>query len=210
MWTCIYVSAGSPLSFLFGVRTAPPRFFLWSTVQNEMNFRPWFPELNLRLILWKIWCLIGIPTYLSVKRWWGITTRKYLNGRKLVRLPQRLQCLCWSRLQRRLGSVSGNKHTAGAWSPGWRFAGVTYSARRHAAVPLRNFEVTHHEVHGYCILNYDQIWMSWYGLTKHKLNHKNRECAGSRASKAKFGQRPDKRLNHVRGSRRSMTVPWQW
>ena len=69
--------------------------------------------------------------------------------------------------------------------------------------------LSHHAVHKYCILNYDQIWRSCYGLTKHKLNYKNREYAGHRTSKAKFGQRQDKKLNHVRGSRRSMTVPWQ-
>ena len=40
--------------FRQGFAALPFLVFMCGTVQNEMNFRPFCPELNLRLKLWKI------------------------------------------------------------------------------------------------------------------------------------------------------------
>lgn len=62
--------------------------------------------------------------------------------------------------------------------------------------------------HPYLLLNYDQLWRTAWGMSRFKLHYKHRSGTGRRVGKTKVGQRQDKKVHAVKGSRRSITVPW--
>ena len=62
-------------------------------------------------------------------------------------------------------------------------------------------------VHPALVLNFDQLWRNSYNATKFKMFYKPRAFIGQRGRKKTPGRREDKKAHHVRGARRSMTVP---
>ena len=68
-------------------------------------------------------------------------------------------------------------------------------------------DLLQHHVHGGLMLNYDQVWrvaFTWGG----KLLWKERDQVGQRAKKRRIDPKEDKKLHHIKGSRRSITVSW--
>ena len=59
--------------------------------------------------------------------------------------------------------------------------------------------------HAALVLNYDQMWRVAFSYGG-KLLWKDRSSAGLRCQKRKISQKCDKKLHHVKGSRRSLTV----
>ena len=61
-------------------------------------------------------------------------------------------------------------------------------------------------VHPGLLLNFDQVWRQAFSHNA-KLRFKPRHLAGVKASKTRPNKHSDKKIHHIRGSRRSITAP---
>lgn len=59
--------------------------------------------------------------------------------------------------------------------------------------------------HKFLCLNYDQLWRSAWNMGQHRLCFKDRQFKGKRVAKRKVTAHADKKVHHVKGSRRSIT-----
>lgn len=59
--------------------------------------------------------------------------------------------------------------------------------------------------HKFLCLNYDQLWRSAWNMGQHRLCFKDRQFKGKRVAKRKVPAHADKKVHHVKGSRRSIT-----
>jgi hypothetical protein len=58
------------------------------------------------------------------------------------------------------------------------------------------------------ILNFDQVWRNSWSTSAFKMFYKPQENMGKRGRRRAPGPREDKKVHHVKGSRRPMTVSW--
>ena len=62
--------------------------------------------------------------------------------------------------------------------------------------------------HPFLILNFDQVWRNSWSTSAFKMFHKSRTQTGKRGRPRAPGPREDKKVHHVKGARRAMTVSW--
>ena len=105
------------------------------------------------------------------------------------------------------------------WKSAWGWTLLSRSGDEAAWLPYDDVDmaqareevqklISQHGCHPYLILNFDQLWRNAFALQKVPLMYKDRAGTGHRSGKSKTSSKTDKKIHHIRGSRRSLTVTW--
>lgn len=71
-----------------------------------------------------------------------------------------------------------------------------------------DFQEAMKSCHGALCLNFDQVWRNSWNTSAFKMFHKSCDAIGIRGRRKTPGRREDKKVHHVKGSRKAMTVSW--